>query len=74
MTPFDTKPSIQEKQDEAIRRMTGAARLRLAMDMSDAARALAFARIRQQHPNASEALIIREFLRSILSFDQIPVR
>lgn len=73
MAPLDTKPLIQAIQDDIVRAMSGPARLRLAMDMSDAARALAFARLRQEHPNAPPDRLVREFLRTILSSDQIPM-
>ena len=69
---LDTKPEIQALQDDVLRRMSGPERLRLAMDMSDATRALAFARLRTEHPNASTDGLVREFLRVILPLDLIP--
>jgi hypothetical protein len=69
---FDTKPSIQALQDDIIRRMSGQDRLRLAMDMSDAARMLAFARLSRKYPNAPSEQLVREFLHTILSPDEIP--
>ncbi len=54
-------------QLEIQRRMTGAERLHLAFEMSDLARGLCRARIRQQHPEWSEEQVTRELVRSAFS-------
>lgn len=59
----DTSPAAQAIQDEIHRRMTGEERLKLAMDMSDMARAFASARLRAEHPDWTDWEIKRELLR-----------
>jgi len=46
------------------RRLTGAERLRLAFEMSDLARELYRARLRQQHPDWTDEQVTREIVRS----------
>ena len=45
------------------RRMSGAERLRLALEMSEFARPLAMARLRREHPEWADAAIAKEVLR-----------
>ena len=59
----DTSPEAAEIQLEIFRRMTGEQRLRLALEMSDFARAASLARIRAEHPDWSEWEVKRELLR-----------
>jgi hypothetical protein len=49
------------------RRLTGAERLRLAFEMSDLARELCRARLRQQHPDWTDEQVTREIVRSSFS-------
>lgn len=62
-TMSDTSPAAQAIQDEIHRRMSGEERLKLAMEMSDMARAFAVARLRQEHPDWTEWEIKRQLLR-----------
>lgn len=59
----DTSPAAQAVQDEIHRRMSGEERLKLAMDMSDMARAFALARLRAEHPDWTDRELKRELLR-----------
>lgn len=52
-----------EIQRSILRSMSCSERLRLACDMSDMAHDLCLARIRQQHPDWTEAEVIREMVR-----------
>ena len=49
------------------RRLSGAERLRLAFEMSDLARQLCRARIRQQRPDWTDEQVTREIVRSSFS-------
>lgn len=68
----DTSPEAAAIQDEIIGRMTGEQRLLLAMEMSDFARELAAARLRQEHPDWSEWEIKRELLRYAFEGQPLP--
>jgi hypothetical protein len=57
---LDTTVEIEQRQIEAWRQMTPAQKLGLSVGMSDAVRRLAFAGVRQRHPNASPR---EQFLR-----------
>ncbi len=46
------------------RRMSGDQRLRLACEMSDAARELALTRLRETHPDWTSRQMVHELLRS----------
>lgn len=59
----DTSPAAAALQTSIHRRLTGADRLRLALEMSIAARELALTRLRRQHPDWSESDLKRELLR-----------
>ncbi|MGQ0703511.1 MAG: hypothetical protein ACT4PM_10310 [Gemmatimonadales bacterium] len=60
----DTHAAARTVQQDIHRRLTGPERLRLAGEMSDLARALAVARLRQLHPDWSPRELSRELLRS----------
>jgi hypothetical protein len=62
----DTSTGAQAIQLQILRGMSGEQRLLLALEMSLFARELARARIRQEHPEWTEAQVVRELLR--LSF------
>ena len=62
-----------EIQRSILRRMSGAERLRLAFEMSDLARELCRSRIRQQHPDWTEAEVTREMVRSAFSPQPSPL-
>jgi hypothetical protein len=59
----DTTSKARVIQEQVLRNMTGEQRLLLAWDMSLFARELARAGIRQEHPDWTEAQVIRELLR-----------
>jgi len=59
----DTDPAAREVQLKVLRAMSGEQRLLLAIEMSEFARELSRAGIRQQHPEWSEKEVIRELLR-----------
>jgi len=59
----DTTPQARQIQENILRSMTGEQRLLLAWDMSLFARELARLGIRHEHPEWTEAQVIRELLR-----------
>ena len=63
MTPLDTSKTANDIQMLILRKKTGVERLQIAIDLSDLARKLTIARIEQEQPGLSKALLIREFLR-----------
>jgi hypothetical protein len=54
MRPRDTDEKTEQVQLAIYRRMSGSQRLKLAMEMSDAARATTMAGIKSRHPEYSE--------------------
>jgi hypothetical protein len=62
----DTSKAVAEAQIAVYRNLAGAARLRLAFEMSDLARALAAARLRLEHPRWTAGRLNRELLRQSL--------
>jgi hypothetical protein len=63
MRSLDTTEKADPLQREICRKMDGPSRLRLALDMSIAARALALARLRHQHPEYSDYDLEKALLR-----------
>lgn len=59
----DTSRAAAALQASIHRRLTGSQRLRVALDMSLAARELSLTRLRRQHPDWSELDLKRELLR-----------
>jgi hypothetical protein len=72
MTPLDTSQAAHDIQQLILKKMTGIDRLRIAMDLSELARKLAFARIEKEQPDLSKPLLLRQFLRLILPKDRYP--
>lgn len=68
----DTSPAVQAIQDAIHRRMTGEERLKLAMEMSDMARAFALARLRTEHPDWTKWELKRELLRQAFGSEPWP--
>ena len=68
----DTSPEAAEIQASIYRRMTGAERLQLALEMSETARELTLARLRVQHPDRSDRELKRELLRYAFGSDPLP--
>ncbi len=72
MARADTSPTAEAIQFAVQRRLGGAERLAIAIEMSLAARELALARIRMERPEASQAEIRRELLRLAFSPSKVP--
>lgn len=72
MVPLDTSQTANEIQLQVLKKMSGIERLRIALDLSELARKLAFTRIENEHPGLSRRLQVREFLRCILPADRYP--
>ena len=72
MTPLDTSQAANDIQLHIFKNMSGIERLRIAIDLSELARKLAFTRIENEHPGLSKPLLIRQFLRCILPEDRYP--
>lgn len=68
----DTRAEAIEVQDAVIRRLSGAERLRLAMEMSDAVRDMVLARIRREHPDWGEPEVLAGFMRETIPPDALP--
>ena len=68
----DTSPEAAALQISIQRKMTGAERLRLALEMSYALRELALARLRRDHPDWSEWELKRELLRYAFGSAPLP--
>lgn len=75
LIPFLQVPLISRVsgvQVQIHRRMSGAERLRLACEMSDAVRALALTRLRTAHPTWSERQLALELARAALAPRALP--
>ena len=72
MRPLDTTEEADALQREIWRRLEGPSRLRLALDMSVAARGLALARLRRQHPDYSEFDLKKALLRLAFPIGGLP--
>ena len=72
MRALDTSAEADALQRAIQQRLGGPLRLRLALDMSIAARALALARLRQQHPDYSELELKKALLRLMFAADNLP--
>ncbi|MEM9596679.1 MAG: hypothetical protein AAGD06_20590 [Acidobacteriota bacterium] len=62
---LDTSADAHRAQFEVYRRMTGAQRLRIALDMSEFVRECAKSRIRKRHPEMTEREVTRELIREM---------
>lgn len=62
----DTAPEVRALQVAAWRRMTPAARVQLAWEMSETARALLRARLREEHPDWTDREIAVALARAAL--------
>ncbi|HZS28875.1 MAG TPA: hypothetical protein VFB76_16730 [Candidatus Angelobacter sp.] len=72
MTISDTSPEVEAMQLEIRRKMTGAQRLRLALEMSQFARELRKAGIRQDHPDWTERQVMIELFRLAFFPEPLP--
>lgn len=62
----DTSAAARRVQVEALRRMDGPTRLRMAMEMSEEGRRVTLAGIRYRHPDWTEEAVHEELLRLLL--------
>ena len=62
----DTSAAARRVQIEALRRLDGPTRLRMALRMSDDSRHVALAGIRHRHPEWTDDDVRRELLRLLL--------
>ena len=70
MTPLDTSRSASVIQLNILRTMSGTARLKIAIELSEFARKLAFTRIEQDQPGLTKPQLIRAFLHCVLSREE----
>jgi len=70
MVARDTSRQAEELQLEIHRQFTPGERLRMAIEMSEFARALSRAGLRDRRPELSEAEIDREMLRLMYGFER----
>lgn len=64
--PLDTTPEVAALQRQIHERLGGEGRLRLAMEMSEAVRELAMARLRRDHPDLEQRQIVKLYLRRFI--------
>jgi len=69
----DTSAEAATVQASVHRRLSGAERFRIALDMSLTARAFAIARIRQEHPDWTERKLTLELLRIAFLPAELPI-
>ncbi len=65
--PSDTTPEALAAQTAAIRRLGPEGRLRVAVEMSEAARAMAIEGIRRRNPELTEAQAKRQFVSQVIA-------
>lgn len=65
----DTTTAARRLQIEALRRLDGPARIRMACQMSDDSREVTLAGIRYRHPDWTDTAIHHELLRLMLGRD-----
>ena len=69
---MDTSSAASARQIEVLRRLSGSDRLRLALEISLAARHMTLARLHRQHPEWSDADATRELIRYAFDPDPLP--
>jgi hypothetical protein len=69
MRPADTSPEAWQVWLELVRKMTPAERLQRALELSNTARELCKAGIREQHPGANEREVFLRFAQRQLGDD-----
>ncbi|HEY6246874.1 MAG TPA: hypothetical protein VIX17_23175 [Pyrinomonadaceae bacterium] len=67
----DTSPEAQLKHYEMMRSLSPAQRLKLALDLTEATRALIMADLQYRNPNADEATLRRKFIARVLSREEV---
>ena len=72
MRATDTTPDAEALQREIQRRLGGPARLRLALEMSVAARTMTLVRLRLRYPHYSEPELKKALLRESFPSDKLP--
>lgn len=66
--PFDSSPRAVAIQNDILRRMTTAQRLKMALDMSESMRNMALAGLRSRQPEMNENELSRELMRIMYGF------
>jgi DUF1365 family protein len=66
--PSDTSPKAATIQQDVFRQMTPAARLRLALEMSESMRNVALAGLRARRPELTADELSRELMRVMYGF------
>jgi hypothetical protein len=66
MIPLDTSAAANEIQMQIIKNMTNSDRLKVALEISEFARHLAFARIETQCPGLSKQDVVRKYINDVL--------
>lgn len=72
MARRDTSSTADAVQIGALRKLSGAERLAIAVDMSLTVRELALARLRRERPGASRRELLRELLRMAFAPGTLP--
>lgn len=72
MVPRDTSPSAARLQEEILRRFSPGERLRMAFEMSEFARSLSRAGLRNRRPELSEVELDDEMLKMLYGFSRSP--
>jgi hypothetical protein len=70
----DTTTAAAEIQAGVHRGLTGVARLRIAVEMSEMTRDLARTRLRQEHPDWSKWDVDRALLSAVFAPGELPLR
>ena len=70
MVPRDTSPSAARLQEEIHRRFSPGERLRMAFEMSEFARSLSRAGLRNRRPDLSDAELDDEMLKQLYGFSR----
>lgn len=68
----DTTPQAAALQLSILRGLSGEQRLMTAIEMSDLTRELCRSRLREQHPDWSEAELRRKFLFCVYGITKLP--
>jgi hypothetical protein len=65
----DTRARAEQVQIQSYRSMTGDARYRLSVEMSDNVRDIALDRLRSKNPGLSQQAVMNMFLRSVMGWN-----
>jgi hypothetical protein len=68
----DTSAEAARVQTAVLRGLDGATRLNQALELSDAVRALAFARLKSRYPELDHRQLVAKLLRQTLAPHELP--